>query len=230
MSNSPFTKNRKKIQKALASEGFIETIYSSRLGKQVDSLEIKETGKKAELKKIIINISDYCDIDDKDKIEIWRVNLEMDKIKGISTSGKKCEIALLVSNIKEHILYIILFKLKSNKTKVNDLINIKKKFEDSLSRIQVLLTINRPDIADKGRYSEITKIKPIGVVACNKIKNVQPLSNILNNDIIKVFKKRKGIIHLKTLIEDREKMIIKIYENPNPEFEINLLKDILKPL
>ena len=204
-----FTENRKLVQQAVEKEDFVIPVSEN------GELSLSEKNKNAKLKEVkIINIPT-----DDNRQSVWEVNLEI-KNSLFTTTQKTCEKALLI--LAEKALYVFMFELKSSVHNDDDsngsLQDIDKKFQKTIDRISLLLTINRHD----DRYNSIKNICFKGLVFYNK-DNVSVISsgNEHCSSLYKIFKsKKKGILNIKSPIREHESYTINFYKNPDKNKEV----------
>ncbi len=212
---------RNKLHKALYENNLIEELSLE----DDNFVEIKETDNKAILKKVIINELNH----QREKSEIkriWKINLEND-ILGISTKGKTTEIALLVLEKFEgenYRLNVILIELKSSlqpsksksdnekSQKKSSLSDIELKFQHSMNRLYLLLSLNNHQNPQK-RYDKTTiQVRFVGAIFYNKNETTKN-----NDDSTQLYKMlhqiSNNLLTLETIIKERDKIEVKFFQN-----------------
>jgi hypothetical protein len=226
---------RQEFHQALEQQGFIQEIFLSQDG----YIEIQET-KKSDLKKVVINHLKLSFKNDKnistEVDKIWVIDLEKE-LPGISASGKTPEKAILVlqrkvddaGKILNYHLQICLIELKASlqtkKGKESTLKQIVGKFQSGMNRIYMLLTLNNHANPQKPYQNTQIFVQFRGIIFYNR-HNIKDSDIAKENDrdynsgestLYKILSNppASNLLTLETLLEERDKIVIKFIPNPD---------------
>ncbi|CCI28866.1 conserved hypothetical protein [Microcystis aeruginosa PCC 9809] len=226
---------RQEFHQALKKQGFIEEICLS----QDEYIEIQETNK-SDLKKVVINHLQLSSKNDKnistEVDKIWVINLEKE-LPGISASGKTPEKAILVlqrkvddaGKILNYHLQICLVELKASlqakKDKESTLKQLAGKFQSGMNRIYMLLTLNNYANPQKNYQDTEIFVHFRGIIFYNRneikdsdiAKENQRDYNSSESTLYKILSQstESDLLTLETLLEERDKIVVKFIKNPN---------------
>jgi hypothetical protein len=205
---------------------------NKRATKDTDS--IKFSSDKADLKKITINKNKTPE---KYGIQnIWMVNLELmnnfnKNFPYFLQSGKTPEVALLIlcreQNSETYKLYVCLIEMKSNlkqDTRWSCLGDVEKKFEDGMSKMYFLLTLNNHYNPLRGYENQNIRVIFRGLVFYNRDDIIRPVQIQLNENergtkLLKILDEPKASNKLivTTVLETEDRIEIKFFKNPNED-------------
>ncbi len=208
-----FKKNRIKVQKALLETGFWQIFKEEHT-----PFCITETSNSSSLKKVTI---DDFPISDDENERVFIIHLEnnipvFSKIEYTKTTEK---VVLLLS---ADIIYVFMFELKSSLQAEddNDISAIKKKVEDTIGRISVMLT----SFVFDEKFEDV-KVQYKGIVFYNKDNNlINDASSVLKNKpFYKAFEEKKKVVEITTDINGKNQVEVFFFKNPtqNDNFSIN---------
>ena len=226
---------RQEFHQALEKSGFIEEICLS----QDAYIEILET-KKSDLKKVVINHLQLSSKNDKnistEVDKIWVINLEKE-LPGISASGKTPEKAILVlqrkvddgGKICNYHLQICLIELKASlqakKDKESTLKQLAGKFQSGMNRIYMLLTLNNHANPQKNYQNAQIFVQFRGIIFYNRndikdsdiAKENERGYNSSESTLYKILSQstESDLLTLETLLEERDKIVVRFIQNPN---------------
>jgi len=224
---------RQEFHQALERQGFIEEICLS----QDEYIEIQET-KKSDLKKVVINHLQLSSKNDKnistEVDKIWVIDLEKE-LPSIYTSGKKSEKAILIlqrkvddaGKILNYHLQICLIELKASlqakKGKESTLKQISGKFQSGMNRIYMLLTLNNHANPQKNYQDTEICVHFRGIIFYNRneisdiAKENERDYNSSESTLYKILSQstESNLLTLETLLEERDKIVVRFIQNPN---------------
>ncbi|MCZ8227227.1 MAG: hypothetical protein O9324_25680 [Microcystis sp. LE19-84.1B] len=224
---------RQEFHQALEKQGFIEEISPT----QDEYIEIQET-KQTDLKKVVINHLQLSSKNDKnistEVDKIWVINLEKE-LHGISASGKTPEKAILVlqrkvddgGKILNYHLQICLIELKASlqakKDKESTLKQIAGKFQSGMNRIYMLLTLNNHANPQKNYQNAKIFVQFRGIIFYNRneisdiAKENERDYNSSESTLYKILSQstESNLLTLETLLEERDKIVVRFIQNPN---------------
>ena len=238
---------RQEFHQALEKQGFIEEICLS----QDEYIEILETNN-SDLKKVVINYLQLSSKNDKnistEVDKIWVINLEKE-LPGISASGKTPEKAILVlqrkvndaGKILNYHLQICLVELKASlqakKGKESTLKQLAGKFQSGMNRIYMLLTLNNHANPQKNYQDTEIFVHFRGIIFYNRneikdsdiAKENQRDYNSSESTLYKILSQstESNLLTLETLLEERDKIVVRFIKNPNQNYVTIGLKDSL---
>jgi hypothetical protein len=202
---------------------------------QDDLVEILEENTNASLKSVKITNLYAPIMSNTNKAKIWCINLEKlinSKNKGFSFTGKTTETALLIlieeeANLK---LYVCLIELKSslrpdekNNKKWSCLDDVADKFQSSINKICLLLTLNNHDNPLQGYTNQNIHVVFQGVLFYNKDnidRNspiIQELAESLGTNLLAILDSQKNespsMLSVTTMLDNINKIEIKFFKN-----------------
>jgi hypothetical protein len=198
------------------------------------------------LKTVIINSLNTDKISETIRIEkIWRVNLENiiqeNKLGlGVSQQSSTCECVLIIltksDQDKHYNMNIFLIELKNNINNSDNLRVFKKlvgKISSNMNIMYLFLTLNNHNNPDKGYEGKDIKINFKGIIFYNKAiingnQDQSPTELITERDLLKILLENNSQYNplvIKTFLNDKDKIGIKFFKNPNEdtdEMEISI--------
>jgi len=247
------TKKMKKNKKSLSLSSIRDELHlfleKEKIVREIhdDFVEILEKNDNASLKSVKIT-SLYTS-----KAKIWRINLEKltnnsSKNQGFSVTGKTTETALLVLTKRnvDLTLYICLIELKSSlrpdekhRKKWSCLDDVAEKFQSSINKICLLLTLNNHDNPLQGYANQNIHVIFKGLLFYNKdnIDRTSPIlqqsSESLGANLLAILDCQKqqslSTLSVTTMLDNINKIEIKFFKNPNEdadEIEVSI-QDLL---
>ena len=203
---------------------------------QDNFVEILEKNTNASLKSVKITNLYAPIIGDTNRARIWRVDLEKltnSKNQGFSITGKTTEIALLILAKREVnlTLYVCLIELKSslrpdekNKKTWSCLDDVADKFQSSINKICLLLTLNNHDNPLQGYAHQNINVIFKGLLFYNKdnIDRNSPLlqepSESLGTNLLAILdgqnQQSLPTLGVTTMLDNINKIEIKFFKNP----------------
>ncbi|MGM3304401.1 hypothetical protein ACSQ6I_00165 [Anabaena sp. WFMT] len=229
--NNPNNKNvpllRDELHKALSQQEFILEIPVT----EDEIIEITEKNANAKLKKVSIQELNY--VDEKSQVErIWKINLEKD-IRGISTSSKTTECAILVLQKYEssYRLNIILIELKSSIDN-KELEKIEEKFSSAMSRVCMLLVLNNHLNLKQGYNEEEIYVDFKGILFYKTFSEKRKFEAHRDSQLYLILNNynKSGILTCQTILTDQDKIKVQCFCHQDNDLETEIrrnLKDLL---
>ncbi|UXE60557.1 MAG: hypothetical protein KA717_34415 [Woronichinia naegeliana WA131] len=224
--------NSKKESDSTSDNSFTKKINrrNKRTAKEKDSTDFSSD--KIDLKKVTINKNKTPE---KYGIQnVWMVNLELmnnfnKNFPYFLLSGKTPEVALLIlcreRNGEIHKLYVCLIEMKSNlkqDKRWSCLGDVEKKFEDGMSKMYFLLTLNNHYNPLRGYENQNITVVFRGLVFYNRDDivrpvQIQPDENERGAKLLKILDEPKVSMKLTvtTVLETEDKIEIKFFKNTN---------------
>ena len=210
-STNHFRENRQNIQKALFESGFVKIIQKTHLPLCIEESKT-ESGKLQRLWIDNIPASDLI------RPQAWLINMELDKSPFSSPPHfKTVEKAIMFFTCES--LYILMIEMKTTlkPDKQGGTIMIREKFEDSATRIALLLTT----YVFGSIYNNI-RIKYFGIICYNKetwTKEALQDPDFAKDDLYKQFKGSNSNFFLMDKFKEEHKVNIFFSQNnsSNPE-------------
>lgn len=208
--SSSFRKNRQQVQKALIHSGFLEPLIKD------EPIKIREEkASKGKLQQItILNFP----ISDKYRPKSWRVHLEKEKTPFSNPPHfKTVETALLL--FASDTLLVFLLEMKTSLKPYGDsgLRSIKKKFSDSIGRINIFLSTYFFDESYEG-----IRIDYKGIVFYNQENISQEAlrdSDLRRSDMYRIFDKKIKHTRLSTPLDSLHEIEILFFQNDKTTIE-----------
>jgi hypothetical protein len=226
--------NSKKESDSTSDNSFTKKIdrRSKRTAKEKDSKDFSSD--KINLKKLTINKNKTPE---KYGIQnVWMVNLELmnnfnKNFPYFLLSGKTPEVALLIlcreRNGEIYKLYVCLIEMKSNlkqDERWSCLGDVEKKFEDGMSKIYCLLTLNNHHNPLKGYENQNITLIFRGLIFYNRDHIIRPVQtqpdkNERGAKLLKILDESKVSrkLTVTTVLETEDKIEIKFFKNRNED-------------